>query len=212
VTPRLLLKHGWAFDHTIWRRVLRELGRDGFGAVALDAGYYGPPITAPEIDGPVLGVGHSLGALELLADPPPRLVGVVAINGFACFGRTPSFPEGMPQRVLARMRRDAGSGGVADFLEDANAPPPDGAAIDVERIREGLDRLATLDGRSDKTLPIWRLHCEDDDIAPLSLADASFAGLNVVERRLRPWGGHFTPVDHPKACVGIIRAALKALA
>jgi pimeloyl-[acyl-carrier protein] methyl ester esterase len=210
VKPRLLLRHGWAFDHTMWRGVLQVLGKDGWGAIALDAGYYGPPFNAPEIDGPVLGVGHSLGSLEFLADPPPRLAGVVAINGFARFSRAKDFPEGVPERVLIRMSRDVMDGSLEGFFDETGGTPPEGI-IDAERLRQGLDRLRTWDGRDNTSLPIWRLHSENDGIASLALSDASFAGMKVVERRVRPTAHHLSPLDDAEACADLIRTALKAL-
>ena len=80
--PALLLAHGWALDRTLWDRVLEALGEDANRAFVRDAGYYGRPAD-PKPEGPALGVGQSLGALELLNDPPPGLRGVVALDGFA---------------------------------------------------------------------------------------------------------------------------------
>lgn len=98
--PTLLFAHGWAFDATFWAPLAAALA-DWPQAVA-DAGYFGPPHT-PAPDGPVLAIGHSLGALRLLGEPPPACVGLIAINGFARFGAADDFPEGVPARMLDRM-------------------------------------------------------------------------------------------------------------
>jgi pimeloyl-[acyl-carrier protein] methyl ester esterase len=207
VTPRLLLRHGWALDRTLWDGVLKALGQD---AVLFDAGYYGRPLQPPETHGPLLGVGHSLGALELLAEPPPGLLGVVAIDGFARFGQADDFPQGVPARVLARMSKRVADGALVEFLHRAGGAPPAGTP-DAARLQQGLERLQTLDGRR-CPLPVWRLQSQDDPIATLAMSDASFAGMTVMERRVRPASDHLSPIHDPAACADLIHAALKAFA
>ena len=205
--PTLLLVHGWALDRSLWDVALAVLGQE---AIVADAGYYGRPHDVPSLSGPILGVGQSLGALELLAAPPPGLVGVVAIDGFARFGQADDFPLGVPGRVLDRMRKRVADGALVEFMQRAGGEVLAGTP-DVDRLQQGLDRLETLDGRA-CPLPVWRLQSEGDPIAPLAMADASFAGLNVVARRLRQATDHLSPIHDPAACADLIRAALKALA
>ena len=205
----LLFVHGWALDRTLWDKVLEVLGGDAGGAVVRDAGYYGHP-TDTTIEGPMLGVGQSLGALELLAEPPAGLVGVVALDGFARFGRAPDFPQGVAGRVLERMKSRIGDGALAEFVERAGGELPKGEP-DAGRLIAGLDRLHALDGRACR-LPVWRLHAEHDPIATLAMADASFTGLDVRERRIRPSTDHLSPLTAPHACAELIRAALEAFA
>jgi pimeloyl-[acyl-carrier protein] methyl ester esterase len=209
VRPTLLFAHGWAFDRTQWDAVLAALGEAAEGALAPDAGYFGRPAD-PVFEGPVLGVGQSLGALELLAEPPPGLIGVVALDGFARFGKAADFPDGVAARVLQRMKARLGQGALAEFVERAGGELPAGEP-DLSRLAQGLDRLHALDGRA-CPLPVWRLHADEDPIAPPALADASFAGMNVVERRIRPSTDHLSPLAAPEACADLIRAALKAFA
>lgn len=205
----LLFAHGWALDRTLWDGVLADLGPAAEGAAVRDAGYYGRQAD-PRPEGAVLGVGQSLGALELLADPPADMRGVVVFDGFARFGQTPDFPQGVPGRVLLRMKARVADGGLAEFLHRAGGQVPAGAP-DAARLMDGLDRLHVLDGRA-CPLPVWRLHSQDDPIAPPGLADAAFAGMNVVEKRIRPSTDHVSPIHAPRACADLIRAALKALA
>jgi pimeloyl-[acyl-carrier protein] methyl ester esterase len=208
VRPTLLFAHGWALDRTLWDKVLEALGEDAQGALVRDAGYYGRPAD-PRVAGPVLGVGQSLGALELLAAPTPGLLGVVALDGFARFGRAPDFAEGVAGRVLERMKAQLGNGVLAEFLTRADGQLPAGQP-DETRLIEGLDRLYTLEGRACR-LPVWRLHADQDPIAPLAMADASFAGLNVVEWRVRQSTDHLSPLAAPHACADLIHTALKTL-
>jgi pimeloyl-[acyl-carrier protein] methyl ester esterase len=208
VKPTLLFAHGWALDRTLWDKVLAALAEEAAAALVRDAGYYGRPAD-PLAAGPVLGVGQSLGALELLAEPPPGLAGVVALDGFARFGKAPDFPEGVAGRVLERMKARLGDGALAEFVTRAGGELPAGEP-QVERLIRGLDRLYTLDGRA-CALPVWRLHADQDPIASLAMADASFAGMNVVERRVRQSTDHLSPLTAPHACADLIRTALEAL-
>jgi pimeloyl-[acyl-carrier protein] methyl ester esterase len=215
--PRLLFAHGWALDRTLWEGVLAALGPDAKHAMVLDAGYYGAPAGCPDADCPVLGVGQSLGALDLLAEPPLPLVGLVAIDAFARFAAAPGFPEGESGRTLRYMQhRLEHSAGplVRDFLSralGASSPPKD--SFDVARLAAGIRQLAELDGRAAAgRLPIWRLHAANDPIAPLALADASFDGANVKVRQVREAADHLSPLTAPDACADLIRRALDAFA
>lgn len=205
----LLFAHGWALDRTVWDQVLEALGDQAQEAVLRDAGYYGAPFPLDGGEERVLGVGQSLGALELLAEPPPGLVGVVALDGFARFGKAPDFPEGVAGRVLERMKARLGQGALAEFVERAGGELPAGEP-DAGRLSDGLDRLYTLDGRGCR-LPVWRLHADQDPIATLAMADASFAGMNVAERHIRPSADHISPLSAPQACADLILAAVQAL-
>lgn len=208
MSPTLLFVHGWALDRTLWDKVLGALGEEARGAGVRDAGYYGRP-GDPAVEGPLLGVGQSLGALELLAEPPPGLAGVVALDGFARFGRAADFPEGVGGRVLERMKARIGDDVLAEFVERAGGKLPEGEP-DAEHLIAGLDRLYALDGRACR-LPVWRLHADQDPIAPLAMADASFAGMDVRERRIRPSTDHLSPLTAPHACADLIRTAVEAL-
>ncbi len=208
MSPTLLFAHGWALDRTLWDKVLTALGDLARTALVRDLGYYGRP-APPVAKGPVLGVGQSAGALDLLAEPPEGLIGVVALDGFARFGKAPDFPGGVAGRVLERMKARIEDGVLAEFVERAGGDVPQGEP-DPARLIEGLDRLYTLDGRACR-LPIWRLNAEDDPIATLAMADASFSGMNVVERRTRPSSDHLSPLTAPHASAELIRTAITAL-
>ena len=209
---KLLFAHGWALDRTLWTGVLEALGPLAAGAVVLDAGYYGrshrPPVLEPERRW--LGIGQSLGALELLAAPPVPLVGMVAVDGFARFGQAEDFPQGAPDRVLERMRRRVADGALPEFLARAGGAVPPGAP-DIARLTAGLERLQTLDGRA-SPLPVWRLQASGDPIAVLAMADASFKGMDGRERQVREAEDHLSPLRAPDACAALIRAAIRALA
>jgi pimeloyl-[acyl-carrier protein] methyl ester esterase len=223
----LLRDAGYYGSPSYFRADIQADGGFALAPFPLDGGRVGDggdPSAAPQLNRPprsrplphqageetnILGVGQSLGALELLAEPPPGLIGVVALDGFARFGKAPDFPEGVGARVLGRMKARIGEGVLAEFVQRAGGELPKGEP-DAGRLIEGLDRLYTLDGRACR-LPVWRLNADADPIAALALADASFEGMNVVERRVRRSTDHLSPLAAPHACVALIRAALKAL-
>jgi pimeloyl-[acyl-carrier protein] methyl ester esterase len=221
VRPRLLFAHGWALDRTLWDRVLAELGPAADGAVLLDAGYYGRPTDHNLLsEAPVLGVGQSLGVLELLTAPPAPLAGLVAIDGFARFAAGPDFPEGQHAaglKAMARRLRASPEVVLGAFITKAldgslgDAPPPCGAP-DRDVLGQGLERLLALDGRAAaQRVPIWRLHASSDPVAPLAMADAAFTHANVRARRVREGADHLSPLTAPRACADLIRDALQAL-
>jgi pimeloyl-[acyl-carrier protein] methyl ester esterase len=210
---KLLLAHGWFLDRTLWSGVLEALGPLAAGAVVLDEGYYGRP-HRPQVLDPErrwMGVGQSAGALQLLADPPAPLVGVVALDGFARYGAGPDFPQGVPQRVLQRMQDVLSDDGAlpTDFVARAGGARPQGTP-DIPRLLDGLTRLRTLDGRG-SPLPVWRMHADGDPIATLAMADASFEGMGVRERVIRHANDHLSPLHDPQGCADLIRRAVKAL-
>jgi len=215
---RLLFAHGWALDRTLWNGVLDALGDLAKDAAVLDAGYYGAPQGLPYQEGTAwLGVGQSLGALELLADPPAPLCGLVAIDGFARFAAAADFPAGQdPRRIQLMVKRlDHGPGPlVADFLGRAlRGMSPAAGEPDPQSLARGLERLTRLDGRAAaRRLPVWRLHACEDPIAPLGLADASFEGVPTRLRLLRQAQDHLSPITAPGECAALVRAAVQAIA
>jgi pimeloyl-[acyl-carrier protein] methyl ester esterase len=215
--PRLVFAHGWGLDRTLWDAVLAELGDLAKGAIVLDAGYYGRPVGAGVLCGrKLLGVGQSLGALELLANPPAPLCGLVAIDAFARFCATPDFPFGQDERKLRSMVRRLDHGPstlVADFLSRAlkGVAPPAGEPNRTALAR-GLDRLLDLDGRrAARDLPVWSLHAACDPIASLAMSDASFAAAQTRRREVRPGDDHLSPLTAPRDCAALIRSAAEAL-
>jgi pimeloyl-[acyl-carrier protein] methyl ester esterase len=214
---QLVFAHGWALECALWDAVIADLGAVAGDAIVLDAGYYGQAAAPSPIQGArILGVGQSLGALELLTGPPALLCGLVAIDGFARFARAPDFTAGLDPRALRLMARRLDTDPCAlldEFLHRASsgATPPHGAP-DVAALARGLDRLTTLDGRgAAQGLPVWRLHAADDPIAPLALSDASFAGASARDRRVRAGRDHLSPLTAPQACAALIRDAIQTL-
>ncbi|CAB5511902.1 alpha/beta fold hydrolase [Achromobacter anxifer] len=212
--PTLLFVHGWAFDASVWTALRAEL-RDWPQAV-FDAGYYGAA-QEPAVDGPVLAIGHSLGALRLLREPPANCLGLVSINGFSRFAAGPGFEAGVAPRMLERMARrlDAAPAAVlrdfrqrcgdeSDFGEPRLAP----LARDLQALRDEdrRDALAALPA------PLLVLAGSEDPIVPAAMTQAAYAGRPDAQRHDREGGGHLLPVTDAPWCAAHIRAFISRLA
>ncbi|KAA5926448.1 alpha/beta fold hydrolase [Achromobacter xylosoxidans] len=212
VLPTLLFVHGWAFDAAFWGPLAAALA-DWPQAVA-NAGYFGPPHT-PAPAGPVLAIGHSLGALRLLGEPPPACVGLVAINGFARFGAGADFPEGVPARMLDRMLNRLATQ-PETVLRDFRQRCGDTSAIgvpQVEPLARDLGILRDADQRAALAtlpMPLLALAGTADPIAPTAMTTVCFGA--AAELHWRDGGGHLLPLTDPDWCAQRIRAFLARVA
>lgn len=201
--------HGWGFDATLWDAVAALLPE--FDCVADDRGYFGEPVSP---GGAELVVGHSLGALRALLDPPAGCRAIVAINGFDCFAARPDFPAGVPVRVLdrmvARLRTDA-DGVVSEFRMRCGT----GRALSPARstaLAHDLAALRDADGRGKWAGPLALLSGSDDPIlAPAHIA-ACFADRADAERSVAAGHGHLLPLTAPDLCATAIRTMTGSIA
>lgn len=214
VRPTLLFVHGWAFDASVWTPLRAEL-RDWPQAV-FDAGYFGPA-REPGIAGPVIAIGHSLGALRLLRSLPRNCLGLASINGFPRFAAGPGFEAGVPPRMLDRMLKRLDADPVAvlqDFRRRCGEENPFGAPR-LEALGRDLQALRDEDQRPALAMlrvPLLALAGEDDPIVPASMTRAAYAGSPVCELRWRERGGHLLPVSDALWCAAHIRAFLSRAA
>jgi pimeloyl-[acyl-carrier protein] methyl ester esterase len=209
----LLFCHGWAFDAAMWDALGALLFE--FAQARDDAGYFGHP-ASPEPQVPVIAVTHSFGTMRLLAEPPPGLVGLVAIAGFDRFTATDGFP-GQPTRVLDRMI-GAFAQEPETVLADFRSRCGSTAAIPAFRPEPLMRDLGVLrDGDVRETaanlaVPILSLQAERDPLLTLGMRESVFAGAASVMRRTHPTAGHLLPCDQPDWCANAIRTFAKTLA
>lgn len=209
----LLFVHGWAFDASFWDEVRAHLTLHlpSYPQQVLDAGYFGAPAQPgvlpappsghwPAHAGPVIAIGHSLGAMQLLGRLPPRCAGLVMINGFARFCRSPDHPSGTPPRLLTRMLdKLAETPGevVNDFRARCGAPActrsPEPAALTTGlRALRDHDERAALAGL---TLPVRLLAGQSDPLVPAPMSQA----LAIPDTHWHP-GGHLLPLTDSAWC------------
>jgi pimeloyl-ACP methyl ester carboxylesterase len=140
-----LLVHGWQGDRSVWDGVVAELGPGvrtiavdlpGFGASSALAGPYNLDRFADELralleslgTGPVVAVGHSMGAKVVLrlAIEAPEMV-----RGLALVAPVPIGPSGFSERGEAYLRATAGDPvHLRAWLTKTIADPPDDATLD----------------------------------------------------------------------------------
>ncbi|PND34281.1 biotin synthase [Achromobacter sp. HZ01] len=206
--PTLLFVHGWAFDASVWTPLRAELG--DWPQAAFDAGYFGAP-EDPAVDGPVIAIGHSLGALRLLRRLPPGCLGLAAINGFARFAAGPGFEAGVPPRMLDRMQKRLAADPEAvlrDFRQRCGADAPFGPPR-LEPLERDLRALRDEDRRAALAAlpaPLLVLAGAQDPIVPAAMTQAAFAGAPGCELRWREGGGHLLPVSDARWCADALRA------
>ena len=201
---KLLFAHGWGFDRHIWdplRALLPE-----WEHVADDRGYFGD-LQAPEVSGPCLAVTHSFGTMRVLMQPPPGLVGIVAINGFSRFSSRPGKP-GVPLRVIDRMIRrfeTDPAGVLGEFRRQIGCelpffePVPAPLMADLLALRDALAPAPRV--------PILAISGGSDPLLPADLRAAIFPRSDL--RRLDvPNGGHLLPLTEPFLCAQAIRGTL----
>jgi pimeloyl-[acyl-carrier protein] methyl ester esterase len=208
VPVKILFAHGWGFDRHFWDDLSPLLS--DWEQVRDDRGYFGAPL-APAVAGPCIAVTHSFGTMRVLADPPPGLVGLVAINGFERFTALPGKP-GVPTRVVDVMLRgfDRDPAAVlADFRQRIGCTRPF-AAPDAVPLRADLLRLRDahppLPG-----VPVLALHGARDPLLPEAMREASLAGAQVT-RLQQEDAGHLLPVEMPDLCAKAVRGMIERMA
>ncbi|MCJ2188359.1 alpha/beta fold hydrolase [Novosphingobium beihaiensis] len=211
---KLLFAHGWGFDRHFWEPLAALLPE--WEHVIDDRGYFGAPLT-PAIEGPCLAVTHSFGTMRVLADPPPGLMGLVAINGFERFTAQPPQPTrtgkpGVPVRVVDRMLRrfEADPRGVlAEFRKTCGCEDPFGE-IDPEPLHADLLRLR--DARPPlPRVPVVALNGGRDPLLPAEMRADAFSGCEV-HRLEHETAGHLLPRENPELCAQAVQGAVAALA
>lgn len=206
MTRRTILVHGWGFDRTFWNAVAPRLDET---PVLIDLGFFGASRTMISSDAPVFAVGHSLGLMWLLLNgglPPGSRV--AAIGGFTRFARADDFPDGVPERILARMQsaltRDASSV-VAQFRDRCGLPA--GAEVpagmpDVPALSAGLSLLRNGDARSCRNQVVRVLAARDDAIVSPAMTAACFTPEQIETAET---GGHLLPLARPELSARFIR-------
>ncbi|MDB5697427.1 MAG: bioH [Alphaproteobacteria bacterium] len=198
----LLFVHGWGFDASFWRPLRQALGYQP--SIAADLGDFGAPHW-PKVPGPVIAIGHSLGALLLLREPPLDCRALIAINGFDHFTQCDDAP-GVAPRIVDRMldKFDMEPRKVlSEFHQRCGEDGPLGRP-DRRRLREHLALLRDADERSRSAAwqpPIFSLQGGCDPILPVAAHDQLFARAGHVTRFVHPSGGHALPLSDPSWCV-----------
>lgn len=206
---RLLFVHGWGLDPGFWTPLRALL--PGHAHAALDLGFFGPERPDPpagflDAPGPLVAIGHSLGAAWLLGPDAPRADALACLGGFARF-------PGAPGAVRA-MRRGLGrdpAAVLAGFHDACALPPPlrpDARAARADRLAQGLDHLLEWDHSARLTTwdrPLLALGAADDAIVPHAALLEAFPGAALLP------GGHAFPATRPEETARLLAAFLERL-
>ncbi|MDO8347317.1 MAG: alpha/beta fold hydrolase [Rugosibacter sp.] len=215
----ITLLHGWGYDAGLWREVVPLLA--DYTVDTPDLGFFGKnPALATRRAGPCsaphLAVGHSLGALRWLVAEEAAWDALVIINGFPRFTAADDFPQGVAPRVLTRMQRrfaQTPAEVLSEFQNACGVPGPPLPA-DTRPLAQGLDFLATADGRTclaQRLKDIHILASRDDGIVPAALSEAAFAALPAAQMHWCDSGNHALPLTRPQDCAALIRAVAAGL-
>lgn len=218
MSPLVVLVHGWSFDPRMWEGVVAHL--PDLECVTIDFGYFGshPSPASPllQSDRRIIAVGHSLGVLWLLTQAEFDFQALVSINGFPRFleatGFTPAVRPGALTLLRRQFLRDPLQA-LARFRAEAGAPPID-TAPHRERLLQGLDWLAELDGRArlaQKLERTWALAGAHDAVVPLAMSRQAFGALPAQHFIVDERPGHVLPLTDPARCAEPVRRALQSL-
>lgn len=208
---KLIFMHGWSFDSGFWTPLHEALGQPE--AVFLECGYTGKPVSLTLPDTPYLAITHSAGTLTCLARHDPLCRGLVAFNGFARFSQSKDYPQGIPPRILARMKsrltRDP-VGVITQFRQQFDPFIPC-ETPHTATLLAGLDSLIDSDGRS-AALERWpEVICisgRNDPLVSPAMTEASFPHATRYERD----GGHLLPLTDPAGCAAFVASTLEQAA
>ena len=194
---KLLFAHGWGFDRHFWAplaALLRE-----WEHVFDDRGYFGAPEKVVPAT-PCLAIAHSFGTMRVLAEPPPGLVGLVAINGFERFTGEARVPIRVVDRMLRRFASDPRAV-LAEFRRTCGCDGPFGA-IDPEPLHADLLRLRD-EQAPPPAVPAAMLHGANDPILPAAMRSGTME---------HPAAGHLLPLEDPEFCARAVRDMAARLA
>ena len=250
----LLLAHATGFNKLVWRPVVTALRSQGFDGRILahdfrshgrspkldghDWSHFGEDVAEmlSLVDGPVLGVGHSMGGAALLGTGlkhPERFIGQVLIEpivfpaiddqdhplvvGAARRRRAFATPDeaianfaGKP--VFARWTSDA----LQAYVEGGLVREGEGWALACEPADEAAtfraagsdDVFARLE---DVAIPIWLVIGSDTDAYPPGYVETLRDWIEGAQLMTVPGAGHFVPMEQPAALAAIIREAVRDL-
>ncbi|MBF0181044.1 MAG: alpha/beta fold hydrolase [Magnetococcales bacterium] len=214
MSVHLVLAHGWGFGSGVWRPMLRHLPGVTFHAVNL--GYFGPGDTTLPTQHPFVAIGHSLGVawlLRHLTGNQSQCRGLVSINGFGRFSRSPEFPAGVRRRILDRMREQLQvdpRAVLTAFQQQAGLATPTALPTNpnLTALTEGLTWLGEWDEQA--TLQHWphpmmAIASRDDRIVTPAMTEATFAPERIH------WlaeGGHLLPLTQPETVASLVRTLL----
>ena len=196
-----VLVHGWGFNPSIWRDVIRNTGNAE--VTLIDLGFIsGGPKATTTWPSDSIAVGHSLGLLWLLhraaEEGAAPFRGLISIQGFDRF--CPHIPPSRVAGMRRGLRRDAVQTLEAFWRGCGTTPFASPESLNVERLDEGLGWLMDWDeskARAALTCPTLAIAARDDAIVPAATSEVIWGSDTI---RWSDTGGHVLPLEHPEWC------------
>ncbi len=236
-TPLLFL-HGWGANSGVWKRVIGEVGEgrrvynltlpchgDGglseWGEGGIDVAIDAFLSALPPREGPVIGIGWSLGAQALMkaaATHPALFKGLVLVGATPCFVSRDDFPWGKSWALVKRMIKDMRNDPVetlkrfsylnftdeelktenaAYFLEKCTSTERE---VNYEGLISALLAIYDTDLRSivkEIEAPTLIMHGGADDVTPLGAARYLEANIPGASLSTFPGAGHAPFITNP---------------
>ncbi|MDF7673426.1 alpha/beta hydrolase [Acetobacteraceae bacterium ESL0709] len=212
--PLLYFVHGWGYDSSFWRPLCNDLS--AFSCDFYEAGYFGHRQATIPPSHPYLAIGHSAGVMTILEQNDPLCQGLIALNGFACFAQSPSFPQGIPARVLQRMStrlEQSPETTLSQFRSLCGEEYPALPQIyETSRLKAGLEFLQCHDVRP--VLPHWNkplitVTGNRDPLSPALTGLAYPPGFSLFWESHCWEGGHLLPITHVIQSAQLIRRIIR---
>jgi len=240
----LAFLHGIGGGHAAWQRQVPFFGSRGYKTLAWDApGYGGSPQVEPYSfgnvarafeaaidrlgDGPVVGVGHSMGGMvlqEAYALFPEKFLALALTFTSSAFGASSS--DFAQQFIDARIKPLDLGRSMAEIAEKLMptmhglASDPGGlmfaaqvmASVPPETYRRAVTMLTTFDRRADLAnikVPTLVLSGSDDLTAPAKTMERMAQRIPGAEYVCLPGCGHLGPMDQPDAFNAALLAFLE---
>ncbi len=205
---KIIFVHGWGADTHYWDDLAKCLPVEK--SARLDLGFTGRAQARPSgAEGAAIYITHSLGTMWALKHRAAQMKALISINGFPCFN---SFTD---RKTLSLMKRGLHKNAhlqMKQFYKRANMHAPEDLDIlDIKRLEEGLDWLATWDARAilqSLRCPVIALAGSTDKIIPLTHAQEAWQGMDL---RVCDQGGHNLPQTHAHWCARNIAGHINEL-
>lgn len=183
----LIWSHGWGFSQQIWKRLVPLLP---FESHCLDWGYFSEPVPLPLLDPDThwVGIGHSLGLIQLLDLPVPWH----ALIGMQCFV---DFLTQQP--VLRSVRKKECAILSLSFRKDpqktlnafyqrcqTDSRPLALGPINFSKLEADLQKLTLK--KDMPPVPFLVLGASEDPIVPLTVIHDNFLQLPQTRIKIKP--------------------------
>lgn len=202
--------HGWGEDPRIWGDLSPLLPAHNHHFI--DLGFIGgEEKSSLNLENPTLYITHSLGTMWALKHTDPKdVLGLIAINGFACFEE---FTSPRTLQAMGKGVKRSTAKQMRSFWENCNLPENMQELyeqkLNRDALSQGLSWLSHWDMRKKLqelkalNVPVLSLGGMQDAILPINTMQTHWKNMehDVV---IKQEAGHALPLSHPDWCASKI--------